>query len=316
MRTARILLTAVSLGALGVGCGPEELEAMNAPELKSIEQGIVVYNTPATSSGQINQAGDTYRHVIDLAYGGKCTFETTLGTLPDSVMWLYDANLGFIQYDDDGGAGYASLIQRTLPPGRYYVDVGGYGSFYTGDYTLNISCQDAVFLHQNFYADIDANQCNGGAYGAMRAGLGEWTPSVRIDTDGRSGGCIQQFSVTDPTGVVSGLQLAVNFYGDGNAEQCNNPGYRQIPVTSSNAPQWSSSYRIDADSRTGGCWQVFYLSGRSDLALDVEFTADGDANQCNYAGTHTVTASNSVAIRIDTDERVGGCRQRFRLRRQ
>lgn len=314
MNPVRHILAFFIFCAVGLSCGIDETEAVDN-EVGSIEQGIAVYAAPVTVHGQINQQGDKYRHLVDLAYGGQCKFETSLGSLPDTVMWLYDVNLGFIQYDDDSGPGFASLIQRTLPPGRYYVDVGGYGSSYTGDYNLTITCREAVFLHQNFYADSDASQCNALAYGYMRAGLGEWTPTIRIDTDGRWGGCLQQFGVTDPTGVVSGLQLAVNFYGDGDADQCNSPGYRQIPVTSSTTAQWSSAYRIDADSRSGGCWQVFYLNGRSDMVLDIEFTAESDAGQCNNAGMHTVTAGNPVAIRIDTDERDGGCRQRFRLRR-
>ena len=314
MKPLRLLLAVVSICAVGLACGIETTDALDN-EVGTIKQGITVYDAPVTAYGQIAQTGDTYRHEIDLAYGGQCRFETSLGSLPDTVMWLYNASLGLIQYDDDSGPGYASLIQRTLPPGRYYVDVGGYGSYYTGDYNLTITCQNAVFLHQNFYADEDAGQCHELAYGSMRAGLGEWTPAVRINTDGRAGGCFQQFSVTDPTGVLSGLQLAVNFYGDEDAGQCNNPGYRAIPVTSSTIPQWSSAYRIDADSRAGGCWQIFYLNGRSDVALDVEFTADGDANQCNDVGTYSVTAGRPVAIRINTDERPGGCRQRFRLRR-
>ncbi|WP_146209940.1 hypothetical protein [Vitiosangium sp. GDMCC 1.1324] len=315
MKRLATLVGSMLLGSFVAACGGDLAEATADP-LATLKQGIAVGTIPVTTPGQINRGGDRYRHEIDLVYGGQCTFTTSLNTLQDSVMWLYDQNLSLLQFDDDSGPGLASQIQRTLTPGRYYVDVGGFSAIQTGNYDLVVSCANPVFFFENFYADEDAGQCNALAYGMIRTGFGDWTPPIRIDTDGRAGGCYQQFGVTDPTGVLAGLNLAVNFYADGNADQCNFPGYRTIPISSSTNVQWSYGYRIDADNRAGGCWQVFYLSGRNDIALDIEFLPDGNPGQCNNAGTHTVTSSNSVAIRIDTDSRSGGCTQRFRLRYQ
>lgn len=176
----------------------------------------------------------------------------------------------------------------------------------------NMQTQSTAYFFQNFYADGDAGQCNGGAYGTHAAPLGQWTPAMRLDTDNRGGGCYQQFSIFDPSGLLNGLLVVVDFYPDGD-RQCDFPGPRYIPVGPS--LHWSSPYRIDTDNRSGGCQQVFSIYGRYDVELDVAFWADGDAGQCGNAGFHTVTPYNSVRIRLDMDNRPGGCRQMFRLRK-
>jgi len=168
----------------------------------------------------------------------------------------------------------------------------------------------SVFFNENFFADGDAGQCGG--TGQQIVPMETFTNAVRIDTDNRGGGCQQQFGVFDPLGIVSGLTLNVNFFADGDAGQCGAPGNHPIPVGPTLA--LSSPYRIDTDNRPGGCQQVFTLSGRSDVGLDIEFLPDGDAGQCGNIGTFTVTSSNSVTFRLDTDGRPGGCTQRFRLR--
>lgn len=79
------------------------IEAVNY--LSTVKQGITVYSDPVVADGQIDQGGDKYRHFVDLAYGGRCSFRTNLGTLHDSVMSLYDANINLLQFDDDSGDG-------------------------------------------------------------------------------------------------------------------------------------------------------------------------------------------------------------------
>ncbi len=172
----------------------------------------------------------------------------------------------------------------------------------------------AVF-YENFASDGgDPGQC-GGTVGVQGAPMGSWTTDVFIDADHRSGGCRQQFGVADPEGLLTGLSLAVNFFGDGNADQCVNSGLHPIPVTSSTTPNWSTSYGIDTDGRSGGCRQVFSISGRNDIVLDVQFLPTGDPGQCGNAGLQSATSQRNASFRIDTDDRSGGCTERFRLRR-
>jgi hypothetical protein len=167
-----------------------------------------------------------------------------------------------------------------------------------------------VFFAETFTADGDPGQCGG--TGTQIIPMEQWTGNIVIDTDNRAGGCQQQFAVFDPTNVVSGLSLNVNFFGDGDASQCGSPGNH--PFSAAPTLSFSTPYRIDTDNRSGGCQQVFELFGRSDVALDVDFEPTGDAGQCGNFGLRTVTLNNPVTFRLDTDGRSGGCTQRFRLR--
>ena len=203
---------------------------------------------------------------------------------------------------------------------------------------ITIGSQTALFFTQNkalaqvgsasfvqlFEADGDTGQCNALASGVIVTPFGVWSNPVRIDTDGRAGGCRQAFAVSDPQNTLAGLNLFVSFTPDGDAGQCGNPGLKGIPVVPLDVASFgslyetilrSAAYRIDTDNRSGGCQQTFSLSGRNDIVLDVSFIPDGDAGQCGNAGSFTVTPSSPVTFRIDTDKRGGGCRQSFRLRR-
>jgi len=168
-----------------------------------------------------------------------------------------------------------------------------------------------LFL-MNFYGDDDASQCNALATGIQAVAFGQWTYPIRIDTDNRRGGCVQQFAIFDPANVLAGLKLKVKFVPDGTG-QCDSPGEREIPIRSTSI-EWSDPYRIDTDDRRGGCQQTFTIEGRSDVALDVLFNGDADAGQCGNTGLHTAVLGQSVQLRIDTDSRRGGCIQQFNLR--
>jgi hypothetical protein len=171
-----------------------------------------------------------------------------------------------------------------------------------------------ITFFESFYGDADITQCNWAADGDLSAPLGRWTPAVRIDTDGRAGGCIQQFAIQDPKNELAGVTLSVDFEPDGDG-QCDMAGPRNIPIAA-RAMGWSSPYRIDADNRAGGCLQKFTLSGPNVVYFDVDLVPDGDAGQCGNAGAHTIVSGQSVTVRIDTDDRPGGCLERFRIRKR
>jgi uncharacterized protein YjdB len=134
-----------------MACGPEDLEGLDpvASEL------VLARRTNAlTEPGNILTGGDRYTHPY-YASGGNCVFETTLGTLQDSVLWLYGPNssTNLIAYDDDGGNGLASRIQRHLQPGTYYATVAGYNSSQTGTYEISMNCYAAV-RYQAYAANL------------------------------------------------------------------------------------------------------------------------------------------------------------------
>lgn len=295
-------------------CLAGDPEDLDDEELTTLAQGIDVVNGPITTTGQINSGGDLYDHDVYLHIGGVCAFETTLQSMPDTVIELRNAAGTVFGSDDDSGIGFGSRLIRTLSPGQYYLRVRGYSSSQVGSWLLTVSCgTDPVMLYEDFHAVGDAGQC-GGKTGIQSAIMGAWTQTILIDSDNRSGWCDQNFAIVDPSNVLSGLLLSVTFYANGDANQCGNSGPHNIARTAGPDPSWGAPMSINTDSRGGGCWQVFQLSGRSDVALDVEFYATGDA-QCANTGSRTVTNGVSQSFFIDTDNRNGGCTQRVRLRR-
>ncbi len=71
------------------------------------------------------------------------------GALSDTVLELYDAAGTLLAENDDFGGtqstsyrrrGTYSLLQVGVPAGTYYVNVRGFGSAQTGNYTLDVQC--------------------------------------------------------------------------------------------------------------------------------------------------------------------------------
>jgi hypothetical protein len=307
----------VSIVSLSVGASCALPGDGDQPATSEITQGVMsVVNESVIEGAQITSGGEIYTHNVSLAVGGWCEFETTLGTMPDTVISLQNAARQQIDIDDDSGPGYGSRLIKNLPAGTYYVEVRGFGPTQFGSWELRVSCgTDPVLFHQSFTPNGDPGQCYG-KLGLQNAIMGTWTQGIVIDADDRSGWCDQSFGVTDPLGVVPGLSLNVNFVASGDAGQCINPGFRSIPLSTANDPTLSSSYGINTDSRSGGCWQTFSFgaSSTSTVGLEVEFLANGDG-QCGNTGTYTVAPYSPRAFWIDTDNRSGGCTQRFRLKR-
>jgi subtilisin family serine protease len=102
---------------------------------------------PAGVAGMIGTLGDVDWFKFQAVAGKSYVFSTTLGTLADSVLSLYNTNgVSQLAYNDDAQAGTtASRISWTAPAaGTYYLAVGGYGSRYTGTYTLNAQMINAA----------------------------------------------------------------------------------------------------------------------------------------------------------------------------
>lgn len=135
-------MSVMVLSFLLTACGPEAVEDLESPGDGS---SLTTQQSALSEPGNILRGGDRYTHPFN-ATGGRCVFETTLQSLPDSVLWLYGPNstTNLIAYDDDSGAGLASRIERYLHPGTYYATVGGYSSSQTGSYTVHMNCYAAV----------------------------------------------------------------------------------------------------------------------------------------------------------------------------
>ena len=91
--------------------------------------------------GDIDYGGDIDFFKFEAAAGKQYILETTLDSLPDSYIYLYDTDgATLIVEDDNGGQGNASKITwACTSSGYYYVEVSAYETFQTGAYTLRVT---------------------------------------------------------------------------------------------------------------------------------------------------------------------------------
>ena len=161
-----------------------------------------------------------------------------------------------------------------------------------------------------FFPDGDAGQCSGPQQQFVAPP--SFTTPIRFDTDSRPGGCQFAFGIYDPNNALAGLSASYGWTPSpgGDASQCGpHQGTFTMPISAFQT--FGTQLRDDTDNRAGWCNLTFTLSGRTDIALLVQFWADGDPNQCHGAlprnDAYTVTAGAPLTLGLDTDNRVGGC---------
>lgn len=100
----------------------------------------------SSTAGTINSNGDVDFFKFQAAAGMSYVFTVDLGTLRDSVLYLYDKNgVTQLAFNDDYGSSVASQIKWTAPSsGVYYFAVGGYGNSCAGTYTVSVEGQNAA----------------------------------------------------------------------------------------------------------------------------------------------------------------------------
>ena len=99
--------------------------------------------TPVTvgepAEGGLDHLGDVDFFTFEAVAGESYRIEVTLGSLEDSVMFLYDADGSLLADNDDAAGSLASLITWMAPAsGSYYVEVASFDSFGIGSYTLSL----------------------------------------------------------------------------------------------------------------------------------------------------------------------------------
>ncbi len=86
----------------------------------------VLGDGPHGSTGDATNDFDVYS--VDLEAGLSLVADTS-GQATDTILALYDATGEVVAADDDGGAGFASLLEySSAADGTYYLLVGGYSS--------------------------------------------------------------------------------------------------------------------------------------------------------------------------------------------
>lgn len=76
---------------------------------------------------------------FNVAAGRRYSIETSLLSLEDSVLRLYDGNLNQVQIDDDSGEDFGSRIELSpLESGTYFASVNAFSVHQRGDYNLRL----------------------------------------------------------------------------------------------------------------------------------------------------------------------------------
>ncbi|MCX5199829.1 hypothetical protein OOK31_39175 [Streptomyces sp. NBC_00249] len=119
--------------------------------------------------------------------------------------------------------------------------------------------------------------------------------------------------------LIAFPEIGIQFNADGNAGQCGGRTGEQWHLDEN----WTEAIRFDTDSRPGGCRLAFGIyDPEDDLAgASVTYTFQsspgGNPAQCGNQGTHQMpiqrTRTFGPSIRIDTDNRPGGCKLTFAL---
>ncbi|WP_164014998.1 Ig domain-containing protein [Pyxidicoccus trucidator] len=139
----RAWLSVFALTLVVTACGPEfEGDLSTPPD----DAAFATVQSSLTEPGQILTVGAQQTHTY-FAAGGRCVFETTLGTLPDSYLSLYGPNssMPLLATDNDSGEGLASRIQVYVQqPSLYFATVRGYSPAQTGTYQIDMNCYGAI----------------------------------------------------------------------------------------------------------------------------------------------------------------------------
>lgn len=110
---------------------------------------------PSTTSGNLETRGDVDYFKFTAISGATYHISTSLGSLTDSTLALYNANGAKIAQNDDFGGDRASRIDWTAATGGvYYIAVTGFNEV-TGTYTLSISATTVAPPNNIFDAATD-----------------------------------------------------------------------------------------------------------------------------------------------------------------
>lgn len=119
----------------------------------------------------IDPAGDEDWFAFEAMAGDCVIFETHPGDANDTKMWLYDGDcVTELDFDDDGGEGFYSLIPWTFDvAGMYYIRITHYSTTGTGTYILtatacpepepNDTCDGAINLQEQGLQLFEVDLC-------------------------------------------------------------------------------------------------------------------------------------------------------------
>ena len=115
--------------------------------------------------GALDYDGDIDYFRFQAERGQSYQIDVALGTLDESIVYLYDGDGLFLDSNEDNGANFGSRLYWEAPSsGERYVVVWGYG---TGTYTLTVSLSDLIDDHGDWEGDATAIRVGADVRGAV-----------------------------------------------------------------------------------------------------------------------------------------------------
>src|SRR5262249_7876939 len=124
----------------------------------------------------IDPVGDVDWFRIDLPSAASLSART-LECTGDTTLALHDADLTMLDFDDDDGGGFCSLLTDVLLPGTYYLEVRERGNDARLSYSIEATCGPATPAESEpngSFETANGIACSNEVYGAI-------TPASDID---------------------------------------------------------------------------------------------------------------------------------------
>ncbi|MCO6455657.1 MAG: pre-peptidase C-terminal domain-containing protein [Pirellulaceae bacterium] len=280
---------------------------------------------PSTTAGQIEIPTDPDWFAFDLEDGGRYRIETLLGTLPDSVLSLYDADGNTLLLRNDDFRGPGSRIDFTAAgTGRYYAAVTSFRGSLDGSYDFRIlqletappvgtlvSPAPGSIIHADpGYVDIRWSDGDGSGIDPATIDRTDLAvPGVTVTSVEHLGGDIWRYAYQG--GLADG-DVQVSLLANHVADLHGNWNLDDAATFTYAAPTLTLTLNVSSITETAGTNAARATVTRihvNDLSSPLTVTLAGDETETGLPATVTIPAqANSVEFDVDAidDDLVDG----------
>ncbi len=237
----------------------------------------------STTNGVLEAPGDDDWFYFEASAGAQVTLETQLGSLADTVLRLYGPDgVTLVAIDDDGGPGFASLINYTVPAaGFYYASVRDFADDDVGSYSLSLNHVDDHGQSTSFSTLTGSNQV--------------------LNGDLEVGGDVDWFTFFVSDGAQVTLETTLGTLGDSILRLFGSDGVTQLALDDDGGVGFAS--RIDYTFATGGQYfvQVEDFGNPNPGSYSLSLTHVDDHPQSAIGATQITAYNTSYGGDVEVD---------------